>query len=70
MSMTREEIEVTIQPDGRVQYTIHGVQGSACDSISQLLEKLGQVEREQRTSEYYDLDDGAVISISEQSRGR
>ena len=43
-SMTSEEIEIRILPGGRVEYTIKGVKGSACESISALLEKLGRVE--------------------------
>ena len=61
--MAREEIEIEIQPDGTVEYTIKGVKGNSCESISQLLEQLGHVETEERTSEYYDLDDESSISI-------
>lgn len=61
----REEIEVQIRPDGSVEYTIRGVKGSACESISELLERLGQVERAERTDEYYDLEGDAIISISQ-----
>lgn len=64
--MTREEIEVQILPNGSVQYTIKGVKGTACESISQLLEQLGQIEREENTSEFYHLDDETAISVSEQ----
>jgi predicted transcriptional regulator len=62
--MNREEIEIQIGSDGRVQYTIKGVKGNACESISELLERLGQVEREEKTSEYYDQQDDAHISVS------
>lgn len=61
--MTREEIEIQIGPDGKIQYTIKGVKGSACESISQILEQIGDVEQEQTTSEYYDLEDDAHVSI-------
>ncbi len=61
--MQREEIEITILPDGRVEYTIKGVKGSACESISALLEQLGQVEREERTGEYYERDADTALSI-------
>lgn len=54
--MNREEIEITIMPDGKVEYTIKGVKGSACENISALLEQLGKVEEEQRTTEYYQQD--------------
>lgn len=62
--MQRQEIEVTILPDGRVEYTIKGVKGSACESISALLEQLGKVEAESRTAEYYEQDPNAHIHLS------
>ena len=64
--MAKEEIEVAILPDGRIQYSIKGVKGNSCESISQLLEQLGQIEREEKTSEYYDLDDDTFISVAGQ----
>ncbi len=51
--MQSQEIEITILPDGRVEYTIKGVQGAACESISALLERLGQVEKSERTGDYF-----------------
>ena len=63
--MQREEIEIQILPDGRVEYTIRGVKGSACESISELLEQLGKVEMEERTSEYYEREGDADIHISQ-----
>ena len=62
--MQRQEIEVTILPDGRVEYTIKGVKGSACESISALLEQLGKVEAESRTTEYYEQDPNTQIHLS------
>lgn len=61
--MNREEIEITIQPDGQISYLIKGVKGSACEDISALLERLGQVEHEERTGEYYEKDDDARVHI-------
>ncbi len=63
--MTSEEIEIRILPDGRVEYAIKGVKGSACESISALLEQLGNVEHEEKTSEYYDRDDDVRLSINQ-----
>ncbi|MCB0045387.1 MAG: DUF2997 domain-containing protein [Caldilineaceae bacterium] len=63
--MNKEEIEIIIQPDGRVAYTIKGVKGAACDSISELLEKLGRVEASERTSEYYERDGEVDVRISQ-----
>lgn len=59
----REEIEITIHPDGRVEYTIKGVKGPACEDISALLEQLGQVEHEERTGEFYEQDDTVQIHV-------
>lgn len=62
--MNREEIAITILPDGRIEYTIKGVKGPTCDSISALLEQLGQVELEERTTEYYDQEPDLRIQLS------
>jgi hypothetical protein len=61
--MQKQEIEIAILPDGRVEYTIKGVKGSACESISALLEQLGQVEEETRTGEFYDQGTDVGIAI-------
>jgi len=63
--MNHEEIEIRILPDGRVEYVVKGVKGSACESISALLEQLGKVEHEEKTSEYYDRDDDVRLSINQ-----
>lgn len=62
--MQREEIDVTILRDGRVEYTIKGVKGGACDSISALLETLGKVVSAERTGEYYEQGSDASISVN------
>ena len=51
--MNKEEIEIQILPDGRIEYTIKGVKGAACEGISELLEQLGRVEESEHTSDYY-----------------
>jgi hypothetical protein len=61
--MQREEIEVTILRDGRVEYTIKGVKGSACESISALLEALGKVESAERTGEFYEQGSDAGVTV-------
>lgn len=60
--MNREEIDIAILPDGRIEYTIRGVKGSTCEDISRLLEELGKVEATERTDEYY--EDGTDVTIS------
>ena len=62
--MINQEIEITIHPDGRVEYTIKGVKGPACEEISLLLEQLGRVEQEEHTGEFYEQDGDARIYIS------
>jgi hypothetical protein len=62
--MQHEEIEIAVLPDGRIEYTIKGVKGSACEGISALLEKLGKVERSERTGEFYEDDTRVDVAIS------
>lgn len=64
--MQKEEIEITIRPDGRLEYTIKGVKGPACDTISALLEQLGKIQAESRTGEYYEQDTDAHITLGHQ----
>lgn len=61
--MQQQEIEIVILPDGAIEYTIKGVKGSACESISALLEQLGQIQTEERTGEYYDRDEELHITL-------
>ena len=63
--MQNQEIEITIGPDGKIAYTIKGIKGSACDSISALLEKIGQVEETTKTGEYYEYGTDAHIHVGQ-----
>jgi hypothetical protein len=60
--MNRQEIEIAILPDGRIEYTIKGVKGSACENLSALLEQLGKVQSEERTGEYYEQEGSVTVS--------
>ena len=60
--MHKEEIEIAILPDGRIEYTIKGVKGRACEQISAVLEQLGQLEADARTGEFY--EDGQSVTLS------
>ncbi len=62
--MQSQEIEITIERDGRVAYTIKGVKGSACENISALLEQMGPVEAEEQTGEYYEREQGGDVALS------
>ena len=61
----QQEIEIAILPDGHVEYTIKGVKGSACESISALLEQLGKVEQQRHTGEYYEQESDAHLTIAQ-----
>lgn len=63
--MNSEEIEISIAPDGRVEYRIKGVKGSACESISALLEQIGKVEHAERTGEYYEDESHATVNVGQ-----
>lgn len=63
--MQKQDIEIQIGPDGKVEYTIKGVTGSACESISALLEQIGRVEQSERTSEWYIPDAESNLTISQ-----
>jgi hypothetical protein len=59
----KQEIEISIGPDGKIEYTIKGVRGPACDSISAILEQLGQVEQVERTQDWYVPDAESNLNI-------
>jgi hypothetical protein len=62
--MNREEIEIAVLPDGRVEYTIKGIKGASCESLSALLEQLGRIEGEERTGEYYEREPESHVRLS------
>lgn len=63
--MERQEIEIEIGPDGKVEYHIRGIQGTSCEQISAVLEQLGKVESSERTAEYYAQEPDVAITLSE-----
>ncbi|MFO7635188.1 MAG: DUF2997 domain-containing protein [Caldilinea sp.] len=62
--MQSQELDISILPDGRVEYTIKGVKGAACESISALLEQMGRVEQEERTGEYFEDDTRVDVTVA------
>jgi hypothetical protein len=62
--MQSQEIAITILPDGRVEYTIKGVKGAACETISALLEQLGKVEKSERTGEYFEDETQVDVTVA------
>jgi hypothetical protein len=65
--MQHQEIEIAILPDGRIEYTIKGVKGAACESLSAVLEQLGRVESSERTGEFYEQDPDLHLRLSHDS---
>jgi hypothetical protein len=63
--MQKQEIEIAIGPDGKIEYTIKGVPGAGCESISALLEQLGTVEHSERTSDWYIPDTESNINVQQ-----
>ena len=63
--MERQEIEIEIMPDGKVEYHIRGIQGAGCEQISAALEQLGKVEASERTGEYYAQEPDVQITLAE-----
>lgn len=59
----KREIEFTILPDGNVEFTIKGMQGTQCVPVADLFSVLGTVTTNQPTSEYYAQDDGERATV-------
>ncbi len=54
---TKHEIEFTIKPDGKVEFTIKGMKGKRCVPIAELFKLLGETETDQATAEYYETEE-------------
>nr|WP_319376717.1 DUF2997 domain-containing protein [uncultured Methanoregula sp.] len=53
--MEMQELEITIDKDGRVQVAVRGVKGEGCLTLTKDLENaLGTVEERGHTAEYYE----------------
>ena len=62
--MRREEIIVTITPEGRATVTVEGIGGPRCEELTAELEQaLGVVCGNQRTMEYYQAQEKTTNSI-------
>lgn len=53
--MEKQELEITIDREGKVSIQVRGVKGPGCLNLTQALEQAlgGQVEERTRTAEYY-----------------
>ncbi|MBP7228212.1 MAG: DUF2997 domain-containing protein [Longilinea sp.] len=56
--MELQEIEITIDKNGKVQIHVHGVSGTACLELTRALEEAlgGEVELRQMTAEAQQMD--------------
>ena len=52
--MTQRTIRFRIRPDGRVEEHVEGVQGQACESLTERIEaRLGRVSQRRSTAEAF-----------------
>ena len=57
--MDLQEMEITIDKEGRIQVNVKGVQGTGCLALTRELENaLGVVEHREFTAEYYQQETG------------
>ena len=58
--MRKQDIEIKIGKDGKVEFTIKGVKGASCMDETQFLEQAlgGGVLEQEKTSEYYEQAEG------------
>jgi hypothetical protein len=64
----KQEIEFIIKPDGTVEEHVIGVQGPECEQITADIERaLGEVEKRERTSDYYRSKQGAGDTVTDRS---
>jgi hypothetical protein len=66
---TKQELNITISKDGKVQIKVNGVDGPKCLELTKDLEQeLGIVTSREKTSEFYKEQSSDDISINGQSR--
>jgi len=67
--MAQETIRFRIRPDGRVEELVEGVQGLACERLTELIEaKLGSVQKRQPTAAAYQLQHQAQAQSQVQNQ--
>jgi hypothetical protein len=61
--MRKQELEITIAPDGTVSFTVKGVKGPDCLAETRFLEEAlgGGVIAREKTSEYYEEGQGTSV---------
>jgi hypothetical protein len=62
--MAQETIRFRIRPDGRVEELVEGVQGMACERLTERIEaKLGSVQQRQQTAAAFQLQHQAQSQV-------
>lgn len=70
MTARKQEIEVTISPDGQVSLRPKGAKGADCLNLTRAIEQaVGEVERREFTSEYYERGVGIDAHVRGRSGG-
>ena len=61
--MHKQDIEITIAPNGDVSFTVKGVKGASCIEETKFLEQAlgGEILVREPTSEYYQQGEGAGV---------
>ena len=59
------EADITIKPDGTVEFLVAGIQGTACEELTEaLVHSVGEVE-EQHFTEEYELENPDYVEVGE-----
>jgi hypothetical protein len=67
--MDLQEMEITIDKEGRIQVNVKGVQGTGCLAFTRELENaLGVVEQREYTADYYQQETGVCDHRTRKSR--
>lgn len=72
--MRKQDIEIVIGKDGKVEFTIKGVKGASCLDETKFLEQAlgGGVIEQQKTGEYYEQSEGysSVVGVGSGGEGQ
>lgn len=50
---TKQDIIISIGPDGNISYEVKGVPGKSCVELTEFLDELGDITERVHTGEYY-----------------